>query len=128
MASSANPDLVLVCDLVVEHVIDAILPTPRSYALLRFGLLCTDTRVLVLPHAAISVEWMIHASIDRATGNPFPATFCTEKVPYGGAIDPAANQNIVWYLTEVARLAISRGRLGAFSSVGLITSILRIHE
>lgn len=107
MASSTAPDLFLVHDLIIEHVAFMLLPISNSQALLGFGLLRTDICVLVLPHAAVSVVRVIRASINRATGDFFPADFRTYEIPCRRVIDATAYQDIVWGMTKVARLAIS---------------------
>ena len=117
MASSTTPDLFLVYNLVVEHVASTMLPVSKSYTLLRFRFLRADTCVLVLPHAAVSVVRMVQASVNRATRDLFPAALRADEVPYGCVIDATADQDIAWGVTEVARLAISGGRLGAFWSL-----------
>lgn len=107
VASSTAPDLSFVCDLVIEHVACMILPISNSYTLFGFGLLRTNTCVLVLPHTTVSVVQMMRASINDATGDFFPAVFRADEVPYGCVVDVTTYQDIVWGVTNVARLAIS---------------------
>ena len=83
MASSTNPDLFFVADLVIENVAGTAPPVLKRYRLLPFGLLCTNTCVLILPHAAVSGVGMIRVSINRATRNLLPAALRANKVPYG---------------------------------------------
>ena len=90
MASSTEPDLFFINDPVVENVAGTILPILKSYTLLWFGLLRTNTCVLVLPHATVSVVGMIRTSINRAARDVFPTALRADKVPYGCVIDPAA--------------------------------------
>ena len=82
MTSSTNPDQIFVCDLVIEHVTGTILPILKSDRLFRFGLLRTDTCVLVLPHAAVSVVGMIRVSINLASRDFSPAALGANKEPY----------------------------------------------
>lgn len=107
MASSIAPDLFLVCDLVIGYVAFITLPISNSYTLLGFGLLRTNTCVLILPHATISIVRVIRVPINHATGDFLPAVPCADEVPYGCVIDATAYQDIVLGVAEVARLAIS---------------------
>lgn len=55
-----------------------------------FGLLRTNTCVLVLPHATVSVVRVIWTSINNATGNFLPAVLRANEVPYGCVLNSAA--------------------------------------
>ena len=90
MAPSAAPDLSIVYDFVIEHVAFRTLPISNSYTLLGFGLLRTNTRVLVLPHATISIVRVIWGPINRATGDFSPAFLGADEMPYGCVIDVTA--------------------------------------
>ena len=107
MTLSTAPDHFIVYDLVIKHVAFTTLPISNSYTLLVFGLLRTNTGVLVLPHATISIIRVIWRPINRATGDFSPAVLRADKTPYECVIDFTAYQDVVWGVTEVARFAIS---------------------
>ena len=91
MASSTDPNHFSIQNLVIEYVIGTILPILNRYRLFRFGLLRTNTCVLIFPHAAVSVVGMIRASINLATRDLFPAACHANEVPYRRVIHSTAH-------------------------------------
>lgn len=78
-----SSNILRVYDPIIEIVCFMLLLVSSSCMLFRFGLLRTNTCVLVLPHATVSVVRVIRTSINHATRDFLPAVLRADEVPYG---------------------------------------------
>lgn len=115
VASTTNPNLALMLNHFICHMFYARpLPDHSRGSLSVPWLLCTDKRMLILPHSTVTVIWMVRTTIGYSTRDALPTSFWTYEMPCSCSVNLAADQNIIGFTADVARFAESGGRDHAF--------------